>query len=59
MAILEAIITMLQSLRDSTEVVGVPIYPSAMKDLIKSIEHEVNTKRRTQGMQKELTVEFK
>ena len=33
-------------------------YPPAIKDRIRSIEQEINTKRTSQGMQEKLTVDW-
>ena len=56
----EAMIRCLQALRgnNTIQVLYVPRYPPAIKDGIRSIEQEINTKRRSQGIQEKLTVEF-
>ena len=56
----EAITRILQALRgnNTIQLLYVPSYPPAIKDMIRSIEQEINTKRRSQGIQEELTVKF-
>jgi len=54
----EAMLTIVQALRGNTTLqrLYVPSYPPAIKDRIRSIEQEINTKRRSQGILKKLTV---
>ena len=54
----KAIVTALQSLRGNTTLqeLDVPSYPPAIKDRIRSIVQEINTKRGSQGIQEKLTV---
>ncbi|XP_065884085.1 NLR family CARD domain-containing protein 3-like [Dysidea avara] len=54
----EAITRILQALRgnNTIQLLVVPSYPPAIKDRIRSIEQEINTKRRSQGIQEKLTV---
>ena len=56
----EAITRIVQALRgnNTIQVLSVPSYPPAIKDMIRSIEQEINTKRRSQGIQEKLTVQF-
>ncbi|XP_065885602.1 protein NLRC3-like isoform X1 [Dysidea avara] len=56
----EAITRIVQALRgnNTIQVLLVPSYPPAIKDMIRSIEQEINTKRRSQGIQEKLTVQF-
>ncbi|XP_065885615.1 protein NLRC5-like isoform X2 [Dysidea avara] len=56
----EAMTRILQALRGNNTIqeLLVPSYPPAIKDMIRSIEQEINTKRRSQGIQEKLTVEF-
>ncbi|XP_065918942.1 protein NLRC5-like [Dysidea avara] len=55
-----AVTRCLQALRgnNTLQVLHVPSYPPAIKDMIRSIEQEINTKRRSQGIQEKLTVEY-
>ncbi|XP_065918721.1 nucleotide-binding oligomerization domain-containing protein 1-like [Dysidea avara] len=54
----ETTVTILQALRGNMTLqeLVVPSYPTAIKDRITSIEQEINTKRRSQGIQDKLTV---
>ena len=54
----EALLTILQALRgnDTLQDLYVPSYPSTIEDKIRSIEQEINTKRKNQGIQEKLTV---
>ncbi|XP_065886389.1 protein NLRC5-like [Dysidea avara] len=56
----EAITRIVQALRGNNTIqeLVVPSYPPAITDRIRSIEEEINTKRRSQGIQKKLTVGF-
>ena len=56
----EAMVTVAHALRDSNtlQLLYVPSYPPAIKDRISSIVQEINTKRRSQGIQEKLTVEY-
>ena len=57
----EAITRILQALRgnNTIQLLNVPSYPPAIEDRIRSIEQEINTKRRSQGIQEKLTVQFR
>ena len=57
----EAMIRSLQALRGNNTIqeLIVPSYPPAIEDRIRSIEQEINTKRRSQGIQEKLTVRVK
>jgi len=54
----EAMLTIVQALRGNTTLqwLRVPSYPPAIKDRIRSIVQEINTKRRSQGILEKLTV---
>jgi len=54
----EAMLTILQVLRGNITIqwLDVPSYPPAIKDRIRSIVQEINTKRRSQGILEKLTV---
>ena len=57
----EAIVTILQALSETIstlELLDVPSYPPAIKDRITSVKQEINTKRRSQGIQEKLKVHF-
>ena len=56
----EAMVTVLQALGDDNTLqeLVIPSYPSTIKDRISSIVQEINTKRRSQGIQEKLTVSY-
>ena len=56
----EAMTRCLQALRGNNTIqeLHVPSYPPAIEDRIRSIEQEINTKRRSQGIREKLTVKF-